>query len=88
MRLFFRLRKPVSRMTAEEQKLEGEFRYVNSRIITNWYVDRDSVVLIISNFDPLIRERKQKPKEISTNQLKASEIRNESFFVIQLNKIF
>ena len=31
----FRLRKPVARMTAEEQKLEGEFRYVNSRIITN-----------------------------------------------------
>ncbi|XP_047122836.1 ATP-binding cassette sub-family D member 3 isoform X1 [Hydra vulgaris] len=30
-----RLRRPVSRMTAEEQKLEGEFRYVNSRLITN-----------------------------------------------------
>lgn len=30
-----RLRKPVGKMTSEEQKLEGEFRYVNSRIITN-----------------------------------------------------
>ena len=31
-----KLRKPVTRMTAEEQKMEGEFRYVNSRVITNW----------------------------------------------------
>jgi len=30
-----KLRRPVGKMTAEEQKLEGEFRYVNSRIITN-----------------------------------------------------
>ena len=30
-----RLRKPVGRMTMQEQILEGEFRYVNSRIITN-----------------------------------------------------
>ncbi|XP_068676125.1 ATP-binding cassette sub-family D member 3-like [Montipora foliosa] len=30
-----RLRRPVGRMTAEEQHHEGEFRYVNSRLITN-----------------------------------------------------
>ncbi|XP_073227312.1 ATP-binding cassette sub-family D member 3-like [Porites lutea] len=30
-----RLRRPVGRMTAEEQHLEGEFRFVNSRLITN-----------------------------------------------------
>lgn len=30
-----RLRRPVGRMTADEQHLEGEFRYVNSRLITN-----------------------------------------------------
>ena len=30
-----RLRQPVGRMTAKEQKLEGDFRYVNSRLITN-----------------------------------------------------
>ena len=29
------LRQPVGRMTAKEQKLEGEFRYVNSQLITN-----------------------------------------------------
>ncbi|XP_045446070.1 ATP-binding cassette sub-family D member 3 [Melitaea cinxia] len=29
------LRKPTARMTVQEQKLEGEFRYVNSRLITN-----------------------------------------------------
>ncbi|GFS03515.1 ATP-binding cassette sub-family D member 3 [Elysia marginata] len=30
-----RLRRPVGRMTVTEQKLEGEYRYVNSRLITN-----------------------------------------------------
>ncbi|XP_078353944.1 ATP-binding cassette sub-family D member 3-like isoform X1 [Oculina patagonica] len=30
-----RLRRPVGRMTAEEQHHEGEFRFVNSRLITN-----------------------------------------------------
>ncbi|XP_018027493.1 ATP-binding cassette sub-family D member 3 isoform X2 [Hyalella azteca] len=30
-----RLRRPLSRLTAEEQRLEGELRYVNSRLITN-----------------------------------------------------
>ncbi|XP_047986062.1 ATP-binding cassette sub-family D member 3 [Leguminivora glycinivorella] len=29
------LRKPTARLTVQEQKLEGEFRYVNSRLITN-----------------------------------------------------
>ncbi|GIY91025.1 ATP-binding cassette sub-family D member 3 [Caerostris darwini] len=30
-----RLRRPIGRMTMTEQKLEGELRYVNSRLITN-----------------------------------------------------
>ena len=30
-----RLRRPVGRLTVAEQKLEGEYRYVNSRLITN-----------------------------------------------------
>ncbi|XP_052274387.1 ATP-binding cassette sub-family D member 3-like isoform X2 [Dreissena polymorpha] len=30
-----RLRRPIGRLTVTEQKLEGEYRYVNSRIITN-----------------------------------------------------
>ncbi|PVD23572.1 hypothetical protein C0Q70_16844 [Pomacea canaliculata] len=30
-----RLRRPIGRMTVTEQKLEGEYRYVNSRLITN-----------------------------------------------------
>lgn len=29
------LRRPMGSMTAQEQKLEGEFRYINSRLITN-----------------------------------------------------
>jgi len=31
----FSLRAPVGQMTVKEQHLEGELRYVNSRIITN-----------------------------------------------------
>lgn len=33
--LLTRLRRPTGPLTVEEQKLEGEFRYVNSRLITN-----------------------------------------------------
>ncbi|BFZ00189.1 hypothetical protein BsWGS_03228 [Bradybaena similaris] len=33
--LLTRLRRPIGRMTMIEQKLEGEYRYVNSRLITN-----------------------------------------------------
>ncbi|XP_076337062.1 ATP binding cassette subfamily D member Pmp70 [Tachypleus tridentatus] len=33
--LLTRLRRPMGKMTVTEQKLEGELRYVNSRIITN-----------------------------------------------------
>lgn len=33
--LLTHLRKPTGRLTVMEQKLEGEFRYVNSRLITN-----------------------------------------------------
>lgn len=29
------LRRPVGRMTITEQKLEGEFRFINSRLISN-----------------------------------------------------
>lgn len=33
--LLTHLRRPMGRMTVTEQKLEGEFRYINSRLITN-----------------------------------------------------
>ncbi|XP_031622800.1 ATP-binding cassette sub-family D member 3 [Contarinia nasturtii] len=33
--LLTHLRKPTGRLTVQEQKLEGDFRYVNSRLITN-----------------------------------------------------
>lgn len=29
------LRRPTGKMTVTEQKLEGEYRYINSRLITN-----------------------------------------------------
>ena len=30
-----RLRRPIGKMTVAEQRYEGEYRYVNSRLITN-----------------------------------------------------
>lgn len=33
--LLTHLRRPISRLTVTEQRLEGDFRYVNSRLITN-----------------------------------------------------
>lgn len=29
------LRKPIGQMTVKEQRLEGEYRHINSRLITN-----------------------------------------------------
>lgn len=34
------LRRPVGRMTVTEQKYEGEFRYINSRLSTNRYTQK------------------------------------------------
>ena len=38
-----RLRSPVGKMTAKEQRLEGELRYVSSRITTNGLVTKGQV---------------------------------------------
>lgn len=35
-----RLRRPIGKMTVIEQKYEGEYRYVNSRLITNRWCSR------------------------------------------------
>ncbi|KAM6167000.1 ATP-binding cassette sub-family D member 3 isoform 4-T4 [Erethizon dorsatum] len=35
-----RLRRPIGRMTVTEQKYEGEYRYINSRLITNSFTAR------------------------------------------------
>uniref|UniRef100_A0A8C1I2N7 ATP-binding cassette, sub-family D (ALD), member 3a n=1 Tax=Cyprinus carpio carpio TaxID=630221 RepID=A0A8C1I2N7_CYPCA len=35
-----RLRRPIGKMTVSEQKYEGEYRYVNSRLITNSFTTR------------------------------------------------
>eukprot|EP00794_Sanderia_malayensis_P007819 gene7819-8666_t len=56
-----RLRKPVGRMTVEEQVLEGEFRYVNSRIITNseeiafYQGNTREYITVKSTFQKLVR---------------------------------
>lgn len=44
---FPRLRRPIGKMTVQEQKLEGEFRYVNSRLITNRSHFLDSVLIYL-----------------------------------------
>uniref|UniRef100_A0A8B9HDS7 ATP binding cassette subfamily D member 3 n=1 Tax=Astyanax mexicanus TaxID=7994 RepID=A0A8B9HDS7_ASTMX len=35
-----RLRRPIGKMTVTEQKYEGEYRYINSRLITNRFTSR------------------------------------------------
>uniref|UniRef100_A0A8B9JP04 ATP-binding cassette, sub-family D (ALD), member 3a n=1 Tax=Astyanax mexicanus TaxID=7994 RepID=A0A8B9JP04_ASTMX len=35
-----RMRRPIGKMTVTEQKFEGEYRYVNSRLITNRFTTR------------------------------------------------
>ena len=57
-----RLRSPVGPMTAHEQHLEGELRYVNSRVITNseeisfYQGNTRERLTIYSTFDQLVRE--------------------------------
>jgi len=55
-----RLRQPVGRLTADEQKLEGEFRYVNSRLITNseeiafYNGNKKEQTILLSTFKKLV----------------------------------
>ncbi|XP_068630883.1 ATP-binding cassette sub-family D member 3 [Battus philenor] len=55
------LRRPTARMTVQEQKLEGEFRYVNSRLITNseeiafYQGNRREQLTILASFYKLTR---------------------------------
>lgn len=54
------LRKPISKYTVQEQRLEGEFRYVNSRLITNseeiafYDGNRKEATVINSSFQRLV----------------------------------
>ncbi|CAJ0957438.1 unnamed protein product, partial [Mesorhabditis belari] len=54
------LRKPIGRLTVEEQSLEGEFRFVNSRLIMNseeiaFYQGQErEKTTILSSFDNLV----------------------------------
>ncbi|KAI0211665.1 ATP-binding cassette sub-family D member 3 [Lamellibrachia satsuma] len=58
--LLTRLRRPVGKMTMKEQKLEAEFRYVNSRLITNceevafYQGNRKEQSIILSTLERLI----------------------------------
>ncbi|CAH3986668.1 unnamed protein product [Pieris brassicae] len=55
------LRRPTARMTVQEQKLEGEYRYVNSRLITNseevafYQGNRREQLTLLSSFYKLTR---------------------------------
>ncbi|XP_056112952.1 ATP-binding cassette sub-family D member 3b isoform X2 [Rhinichthys klamathensis goyatoka] len=55
-----RLRRPIGKMTITEQKYEGEYRYVNSRLITNseeiafYNGDRREKQTIIGSFQKLV----------------------------------
>ncbi|ELT92932.1 hypothetical protein CAPTEDRAFT_164747 [Capitella teleta] len=58
--LLTRLRRPIGKMTVQEQKLEGEFRYVNSRLITNseevafYQGNKREQLTIMSSFNRLV----------------------------------
>ncbi|VVD02726.1 unnamed protein product, partial [Leptidea sinapis] len=55
------LRRPTARMTVQEQKLEGEYRFVNSRLITNaeeiafYQGNRREHLTLLSSFYKLTR---------------------------------
>ncbi|KAK7501139.1 hypothetical protein BaRGS_00007624 [Batillaria attramentaria] len=49
-----RLRRPIGRMTVQEQKLEGEYRYVNSRLITKQGQRREQRI-ILATFSKLVK---------------------------------
>uniref|UniRef100_A0A8C2KAG5 ATP-binding cassette, sub-family D (ALD), member 3a n=1 Tax=Cyprinus carpio TaxID=7962 RepID=A0A8C2KAG5_CYPCA len=44
-----RLRRPIGKMTVTEQKYEGEYRYVNSRLITNSFTTRITELMKVLN---------------------------------------
>lgn len=64
--MFFlnRLRRPIGRMTVAEQQFEGEFRYVNSRLITNceeiafYNGSRREKMIIRDGFERLVEKKK------------------------------
>ncbi|CAC5401138.1 ABCD3 [Mytilus coruscus] len=56
-----RLRRPIGKFTMQEQKLEGEYRYVNTRLITNseeiafYQGNKREQTIIIATFRKLVR---------------------------------
>ncbi|XP_062581521.1 ATP-binding cassette sub-family D member 3-like isoform X2 [Saccostrea cucullata] len=59
-----RVRRPIGKLTVQEQKLEGEYRYVNSRLITNseeiafYQGNRREQTIILATFDKLVTHLK------------------------------
>lgn len=55
------LRRPVGRMTITEQKLEGEYRYINSRLIANseevafYNGNHREKLIVLASFQKLVR---------------------------------
>lgn len=60
-----RLRRPIGHMTVTEQQFEGEFRYVNSRLITNceevafYNGSRKEKQIIRDGFERLVRSKRE-----------------------------
>nr|XP_022318983.1 ATP-binding cassette sub-family D member 3-like [Crassostrea virginica] len=59
-----RVRRPIGKLTVREQKLEGEYRYVNSRLITNseeiafYQGNRREQTIILATFEKLVSHLK------------------------------
>lgn len=57
------LRKPIGQMTVKEQRLEGEYRHINSRLITNseeiafYQGNNREKLTILSSFHKLVSYR-------------------------------
>ena len=60
------LRRPTGRFTVTEQKLEGEYRYINSRLITNseevafYQGNQREKLTVLASFEKLVSIMKGK----------------------------
>nr|CAD7460098.1 unnamed protein product [Timema tahoe] len=70
------LRRPTGRMTVVEQKLEGEFRYINSRLITNseevafYQGNHREKLTLLASFEKLVRSLSGGMFWVQTNHLR------------------
>jgi len=76
------LRRPTGRLTVEEQRLEGEFRYINSRLITNseeiafYQGNRREKLTLLASYSKLVRSISRQ----DANQLQIEKLNRPKIF--------